>query len=158
MASGATGNAAFAAFIASGASGATGKGALAAFIASGGIETSNNKRTAAALTASIASDRNETSNKRTAATAATDSSKKAKTGAEAKGLDNRPAWVVQEEREQPQSSSSVDDKADQWRTPSVAWGKPQSTGSCPAPSISWGKPQSTKPTSSNKWTYRTNNW
>jgi hypothetical protein len=140
MASGATGNAAFAAFIASGASGATGKDALAVFIASGGA-----------------------SNTRPAATAATDSSKKLKTGAEEKGLDNRPAWKVRMEREQPQSSSSVDDKADHPRTPSVAWGKPQSTASRLAPSKYWGKPQSTEPTeptSTNKWTYPTfkNNW
>jgi hypothetical protein len=122
VASGVKGHAAFAAFIASGASGSTGNGALAAFLASGAF---------AALLAS------GTSNKRTTATAATDSSKKHKTGAEKKGLDNRPAWMVQMERVERSSSF---DKAD-----SMSWGKqPKSTASRSNPIMSWGKPQTFK--------------
>ena len=136
---------------------------LAAFIASGGTCV-NGK-----LIPPIASGANVTSNKRTAATAAADSSKKAKTRAEVNGLDNRPAWMVQMEREKMLSSSSFEKEDTKcapnmsWGKPQstaprsaaiMSWGKPQSTASRSAPSMSWGKPQSTEPTSSNKWTYR----
>jgi hypothetical protein len=104
-----------------------------------------------AFDAFMASRANERSKTPTAALVAnggislyggTNSSKKQKTGAQEKGLDNRPAWVVRMEREKLFSSSSFD-KADTQRSPSMHWGKPQCTASRLAPTMSWGKPQST---------------
>jgi hypothetical protein len=158
-------------------------GSLGAFLASGVDNPSDNIAIAVAVTKYVRSGAKgrdalaayKTSNKGTAAsvangaTAATDSSKKPRTCAQEKGIDNRPAWVVQMEREKLLSSSSsfFHSEADSQHqstasrsTPSMSWGrgKPQSTASCSVPSMSWGKPKSTEPTeptSSNKWTYRT---
>ena len=133
----------FTAFIASGVT--TGNAALAAFMASGANETRNNRATATAA---------ETSNKRAAATAATDSSKKLKTGAEQRGKDNRPAWLVQMERKQlvdsflAQRRSMPSRPAASPQNPYKSWGKPQSTASRSATGMSWGSPNQRQSTAS----------